>query len=361
MNNNGLLKKVKETLEKQKKYEGHKVFTIATTSKIEAGSFLTPFRVFEKSSSFGVIIFDEEILLELIKIVDGSVDIILVDTEKKIPFNVSKKITQDIDIKNILIGNVRIGNLSKICFQLVKKSQIFEFKPNDLTVNSTWNFVSQKFQFISGMKISIIGAGNIGSKLALKFVESGAEVHIFRRDYQKGREIASALNLIKPPGTIANIFNHESILQCTFKSDVVIGTSSGIQVIDEISLQAAKKNCLVIDLGKNNLTAKALKIAQKMNLEIYRVDVGNSIESYIQEVLNMNKILNHSYGRRDMDICNLVSNGRYGFNGDVVVDNINNPTQIFGISDGKGSIKIKINKIDDKKIKYLHKKFKIDF
>lgn len=350
------LSNIKSNIIKMNEYNLKTIFTIATTSKQEDNPYITPIRYTNDFVVCGCVIFNQSLLIEINKIIDGKIDIILVDTEKKIPLRVyqnNEDIENEVYKQNHTNGFIETGNLSKICFNSIKKSKIFEYKPNDLTVNATWLFLSQRLNFLSGKKVSILGAGNIGSKLALKLVECGTEVHIHRTNSYKGNTIAQGLNAIKPENTVSNIVYHENKLPATFMSDVLIGATNGIQIIDIDIIKSIKKNAIIVDLGKNTLTVDAIKYAIANNIEIYRTDVTAALEGFIYEVLKMNDILNNSYGKKELEFCNIVGGGYFGDDGDIVVDNINKPTIIFGISNGDGSMKKELNLKDNEKINKL--------
>ncbi len=277
-------------------FDKRTVFSIATTSKQEEIPYLTPVRVCKDFVLSGCVIFDQKILPMLLKEIDGAVDIILVDSEKKIPFHIYDDIENEKNLEQT-VGCVETGTISKTCFQHLSISKVFEFKPNDLTVNAAWTFLSHRLNFLSGKRISILGAGNIGSKLALKLVECGAEVHIYRRDSYKGYQISHGLNLIKPEGVIATVQFHENILKTTFMSDVLIGATNGHPVIDKDVVRSVKKNCLIVELGKNNFTKDGLESAVTNSIEIYRTDISPAIESYVYEVLKMQDISQHTRRR----------------------------------------------------------------
>ena len=66
--------------EKKKKL----AFLVGNTIKIDKGSYyFTPPRVTEKLVVFGIIVFKESIAIEACKFLDGKVDIIFADAEKK--------------------------------------------------------------------------------------------------------------------------------------------------------------------------------------------------------------------------------------------------------------------------------------
>ena len=132
------IQKVSSLIEDLSAQPVSRIFTIATTSKGEEDPYLTPLRVTRDFAVAGCVIFKQECLLQIIELVDGAVDIVLVDTEKKIPLSINTQEQLDNDsiyLKRNTIGPVETGNLSKICFQKISKSETFEFKPNDLTVN----------------------------------------------------------------------------------------------------------------------------------------------------------------------------------------------------------------------------------
>ena len=320
------------------------VFTIATTSKQEKDPYLTPIRQNDLFIACGCVVFDQVILSEIIEIIDGNVDYIFVDSEKKIPVRIHPE-----------LNVIETGNLSKVCFQNIKKSKILEYKPNDITVNATWSFLSQRLDFLSGKKISILGSGNIGSKLALKLVECGVSVSMYRRNSYKGYVIAQGLNFVKPNNTVSNITFHEDILQTSFMSDVIIGATSGVSIIDVNLLKSIKKDAIVVDLGKNTLTKEAIKFALTNNIEIFRTDVTSAFEGFIYEAIKMDEILQYSYGKKDLGFCFIVGGGSLGEKGDIVVDNITHPKRIFGIAAGDGTIKKEPSSIDKENIKKLKK------
>ena len=71
-----------------------------------------------------------------------------------------------------------------LCPENIHKSIVKIYKSNDITVNSVESLVNDYFsndtRGVSGKKILIIGVGNIGSKIALRLVETGANISLFR-------------------------------------------------------------------------------------------------------------------------------------------------------------------------------------
>jgi hypothetical protein len=333
------------------------VFTVASTAKQESEPFLSPLREYDQFCVLGCVIFNQTSLVELLVAIDGLVDVVLVDAEKKIPIHLGADTGLDI-ADSRTIGSFETGNFSKLCFTQIKKSLVFEYKPNDLTVNAAWMFLSQKLHSFTGKKISLLGLGNIGSKLALKLVECGADVHVYSRDYFKSHLIIQALNLIKPIGTIATITCHREPLPASFASDVLIGATNGHPIITDEIITSVNKNCLIVDLGKNNLTKSAVAYARECGLEICRTDVTSSLQTFVTETLSLNNALVNDYGERIVSGQVVVGGGYFGQLGSIVVDSINSPTRVFGIADGKGSLKQKLANSERADLAVVAKYFK---
>ena len=86
-------------------------------------------------------------------------------------------------------NNKTPGNIERRVRESVKKSKMLIYKGNDLTVDAIDLFLTYFFKDnirgLGGKKILIIGAGNIGSKLAQILLERGSRVFINRRSQKK--------------------------------------------------------------------------------------------------------------------------------------------------------------------------------
>ena len=354
--NNSFLNAVVSRLIELKDFSKTSVFAVSTTAKKESNAYLTPIRVCEKFVLTGCVIFDQKDLNCLIDKLDGNVDIILTDSENSLSIplpelnrNQGKK-----------IPGIDKTTISEIFFKSIKNSKIYEFKPNDITVNAAWSFLSQRLNYLNRSKICILGAGNIGSKLALKLVECGAEVKISRRNFQIGDKIVEGLNLINSNNSTSKIQFYSDPLEAALGSDVLIGASNGSPVIDEDIVKQLDQECLIVDLGKNNLTEDAIIIANESSMDLYRTDVTPAIESFVYELLKTRNILEKSCGKRDLDFCRIVSGGYFARKGDIIVDAIDNPKFVLGIAQGNGLLKQFLSTADKVKLNKLKDIFSID-
>ena len=101
-----------------------------------------------------------------------------------------------------------------------------------------------------GKEIAIIGAGNIGFKLALKLVECGCHVELVRRDMIRGNLMADTINITKHLSTMAIAHSNNDALQASLFCNVLIGCTDGVPAINYEMIQTMTPNGIVIDVGK---------------------------------------------------------------------------------------------------------------
>ena len=346
---NSFVEKLEANIAKARLFDKVVVFTIASTSKKEQEPYLLPLRAFDNFTVTGCVLFDTSDLLQIIKVIDGLPDIIFVDSE----FNYKKE--EDDISASVNSINKQYETLFTISTRHLLKSQLLEFKPSDITVNAAWSFLSQKLGSVSGKKISIIGAGNIGSKLALKLAESGGIVIINRLSSETGITIARGLNNIKSSLTQNDVKYVKDKRKALLDAEVVVGTSNGVQVINSDMLALVQKDCLFVDLGKNNFSSDAIKQIVGTKKEFYRTDITAALEGMITEALSTRKMVMVSTGRRKLSFCSIISGGIFGTVDEIVVDDISDPKIIYGVSQGDGTLKSELSEADSAAIQKLQK------
>ena len=340
---------LKEIAEIGKKERKKTVFLIGNTTKVETSDFyLTPVRNYGQVVLSGVIVYSEKIAKKIAIEVDGLVDYVFVDAEKKISDN------------NSISGEP--GNIERAVKEVIKKSIFISYKSNDLTVDAADAFISEFYSSdlvgIGGRKVSIIGAGNIGSKLAQKLVEWGANVHLFRRDREKLDLIVKQINMIKSDFTIAKAFSATSIKEACLGSDILIGASDGLPVIDESIIDFLPDHSLLIDIGKGSISTEAIKIAGLRKLEIYRLSIESALEGLVVSLISTHEVLSKRTGRGFYHNYQIVSGGLLAHKDEIVVDNYRNPTSVYGVGNGAGDFMRNPEKEVKNKLELLKKLLK---
>ena len=110
-----------------------------------------------------------------------------------------------------------------------------------------------------------------------------------------------------------------------------------------------------MDIGKGMFKKEALKSALSKNISLYRLDVTPAYNAYLENITTTQKIHNfklkksQNYGKLKLVKRGILSNAN-----SIIVDNVNLPKKIYGISDGYGGFK----KVQQNTIKNLQKKIK---
>ena len=256
------------------------IFSIGNTMKKDSGDYyFTPPRIFQDFIIFGIVVYDDKFAKLSTRMLDGKVDYIMVDAEKKI----------------LPKSNKTPGNIERRVRENIKKSRLLIFKGNDLTVDAIDLFLTYYFnddiRGLGGKKVTIIGAGNIGSKLALTLLERGSKVFILRRNFEKTKLIAQTINLLKPKNTVEKIKAIKSVKSICKNADILIGTTDGKSAIDIRMIKLIKNTAIIIDAGKGTLKNNAVKYAKKRNIKIFRTDITASLAGLINKSLEMEKII----------------------------------------------------------------------
>ena len=306
-----------------------KVFTIGNTRiPNEPKFYFTPIRKHEYLISAGVIVFSEEEASVIMSKIDGVFDFVLIDSEKK---SISTN------------GGDGIFNLERLSSEIIKQTPIHRFKGNDLTTNSIEDFVHnsqlRKGRLLGGCNVLIIGLGNLGFKVTLRLVELGMNIYVKNRTASKINNLLEAINLIKPKETIASVrkfdeLDIEAVLQ---KIDFVILCTTSIVSDFEKYIEHFGCDVTILDVGKGCISNEVIAYLKKRNLVVYRLDIGDALGQFIfGNVLNKRKPEFPGF-RLLSNGATLLTKGVVGLEGDIVVDNIDNPQVLYGVCDGKGS------------------------
>ena len=332
----------------KKKTKKKLIFSIGNTTKIDSEDYyFTPSRIFKSTIIFGIVVFNDEFAKLGTQLLDGKVDYIMVDAEKKI-------LPKSDEIP---------GNIERRVRENIKTSKMLIYKGNDLTVDSIDLFLTYYFnddiRGLGGKKITIVGAGNIGSKLALILLERGSKVIICRRDFKKSSLIAKTINLIKPQNTVEKVIANKNIENACKNTDILIGATNDKPAINAKMINSIKNTAIVIDAGKGTLQDKAVELAQRRNIKIFRTDVTAALNGLIDKSLEMEKMMEKNFNIKKEKNYTLVSQGLLGSKNDIIVDDVNNPKTIYGVCNGKGDFLRKLNKKQSQIISILKKKYNL--
>lgn len=250
---------------------------------------------------------------EVIEVIDGTVDVILVDADKKIEGN----------------------KLLQIISDIIKNSEVMSYKDTDAWAVAADALISQRIRNISNSKIVIIGCNNPSIKLAQRLSERGARVTLWDENRARLNKIVYGFKLI----TENNLIDGEiDKIKASINADVMIGFSAKGAVISKKMLEKMNPEGLVIDASVGTILPEGVQYAINSGLKVYRLDMRAGLSGEIITALETKELIKNIAGKSEINGVTVVAGGFIGKRGDVVVDSISNPTRIIGIADGMGGL-----------------------
>ena len=286
--------------------------------------FMTPIRYIDNFAYMGVVVKNVQTAIEIGKEIDGKVKYIFVDSEKK--------------ILKTSYGPNDSGNVEKALKDIIKKSNHLTYKGNDLTFRAADSLLRVLAPDLTGARVSVIGIGNIGTKIALSVLERGNDVVLYSESVNHAIEVCEFLNKIKFRSTLATCSFALTLDEAFVNSNVVIGCSDkkasiGSKQINLMSPKRDNTQRILIDIGKGSFKSELILEDQL----IYRVDIEDELSSEILNLIKLFKQMN-SISIREVRGVRFVKKGIVGNQNDIVVDSIDFPTRIIGKCDGQGNL-----------------------
>jgi hypothetical protein len=336
--------KVQELLVQKKALnKKYSIFVIGNT-RVEGDKlyYWTPFRKSKEFILLGIVLFSETEAKIVLEIIDGLVDYIYVDCEKK--------------SKNTNLSG--LFNFERLSYETVSNSYLRFYKGNDITTRAIDGMVNSFFlnkkRLMGGSNILIAGMGNLGFKISLKFVERGAHIYVLNRTKEKAIKLIEAINIIKPEETISDAkYLDVNLLEKSVLVGldvVILCYSERYEGIENLFNSLTPKS-IVIDVGKGCLSNDDLESLVAKKINCFRLDIGDALINFIENDIQIHKYP-YQGGEKQLHGKRIISRGNIGLKNDIIVDNIDNPTYVYGVCDGRGGF---VSKLDKEIIKFIDK------
>ena len=294
-------------------YHGECVLCLATTANVNNPPVLIgSLRLADGILAGNLILRETATLSEIVKRFDRTVSRFFIDCEVKAGID-----------------------LGAAALDLIPPNRRYFFKPNDFTVEAADEWVAQRMPILNGARVAIVGAGNIGAKLALRLAERGGEVQLVGRRTATLEATVQGLNaILRGSGALIAC---PSIEEACTRADVIIGCTAGTSAIDTESVEISQAS-LLLDVGNGCFTRGAIAVAQDRGLLLEVLSPTAGWEGFLRRYAATRK-LQQGLGRRQIDSgVWIVSRGVMGATGDVLVDDLLQPTRVIGVCNGVGDL-----------------------
>ncbi|WP_156887251.1 hypothetical protein [Nocardioides sp. CF8] len=223
-------------------------------------------------------------------------------------------------------------HLMETAAAVVRLGERFAIKPNDITVDALVAVLVEHFgPDLTGVRVAINGSGNLGFKFALRLAESGCAVFLVGRDMAKTERLIDVINTVLPAFTQFPVAGEVP----TGAVHVLVSAVTAEHVITPEWLGKLAPAALCLDVGINNLSPSFIEAAIAAGHICSRVDVRSAGDPL---PVIPNPFFAQIAGRREFRGVEIVAGGLLGNRGDLVVDQMLNPTLLIGIANGTGGL-----------------------
>lgn len=292
-----------------------RLLCISTTANIHNPEiYIGSMRETESTMAGNIIVTNGAHLPTIIRRFDGLVDTFLVDGEKK----------RD------------VVPLDELCQPLIRKSKMVVYKPNDFTVDAVDMHIASRLHNLRKARVAVFGAGNIGSKLALRLAERGAVVRLWGRNYAAVNTIVEGLRAIsRGEGDITACQDKQLAAD---DARLVIGTTAGIPVINGKVMEIMQPDSVILDVGNGTVDLRDMPVAVQRNITVSCPSSYGGYRAFIEHWLYVERQQALPERRTLAPGCTIILAGVLGERGEVVVRDTLTPSAIVGIADGQGGL-----------------------
>lgn len=220
-------------------------------------------------------------------------------------------------------------------------------------VSSAVSFVSQveqrDGQDVYGIKHLLVGRNRLATGMVLEMIGRGMDVFLLKAEYPSmsfpvagGEMILNSRKIHLVDVGSDNSF--DTLLGCELQ-----GNCRYMEVLSEMRFS------YVHDVGIRNFNLEFIEKQRRQGVKVYRSDDRAGISGAVIGLMETEELINTSLGRTRIGDIFIVSGGYVGEEGDVVVDNYNDPRFIFGIAKGDGTFKSELTREDKNRRKKIEK------
>ena len=218
-------------------------------------------------------------------------------------------------------------NLEKIVLNKFPDAKVIRYGSNDVTLHAFDLFLSTKISKNIIKEASVYGAGYLGTNIAAKLANRGITVNLATTKHDLA-DIYSQIGNIYHNFKQIRIMNYDGNFT---NSDLHIGCTSGIQVVQKEFIEAKIKSNILLDVGGNNFTGKAQLYAKENANCAYYLSIDEALLGWLSSYNEVEYSLNSINNQKFKCGHTFVPKGRLISEGEVLVDSLPYPTRIFGI------------------------------
>ena len=210
----------------------------------------------------------------------------------------------------------------------------------------TWSIAAVNFMLqVEGKhtpEVLLIGKSQLASRIILDLISRNVRLFLLKEEFSDGVSLPydNYTNISIAAERIVFVSASESrcfdaLLSCSIMENTPFLSAIGSMEFKHI-----------YDIGLNNFPRHFICERKLSGSVFYRSDDHAGIASMIVNILESEYLVKRNLSRVAISDISVVSGGLIGDEGDVVVDNADNPSAVFGVADGLGLFKKELTEKD---------------
>jgi hypothetical protein len=278
----------------------------------------------------------DEHLSAVLHAVDGKVDVVLLDVDRK-PFGPTKP--------------------AEAAGTTLKKTALLTYLDSRVWVEAVEDQVVRLLrEVLNDCEIVIAGDHPRSRFLALRFAERGARVTLLQDPEQP--PVAMPLDEIRS----LSLEGQELRLHC-LRSDspgasealsrgsVVVVWPAGSAWFGPAFAQHLSRNTYVLDAGIGTILPDGIAEAQRRGCLLLRVNIWPALTGSLSAAHESLMETTEALGWETLDGVPVVAGGAMGQSGDVIVDSVHHPTRVIGVCDGQGGVRFRFRDEETERVR----------
>lgn len=283
----------------------------------------------------GSVTLSREKQLEMVlKIVDGGVDVVFLDVDPTLAW---------------------MSRASALARKKLRQSQLLTYSDSQVWVNAIEQQVLRVLHDEVAHRLILIAGDHPKSRfLALRLAERGAKIVIWPQKFNEQVTRATRAGMthlsLSPKNlnlTYIGIGSHfteiEKILP---KCALVVVWPEAEPWFGKKEIRYMSRGTYLIDAGIGSITRQGLNAARRGDLLVLRVNIWPVLASALSAIHETAVGAEGAFGWGTLAGVPVVAGGAMGKRGDIIVDNIYQPTRIIGVVDGRGKVIFKYRRKD---------------
>lgn len=264
----------------------------------------------------------DEQLQGILSAVEGKIDVVLLDVDRK-PF--------------------APGSATQVAQAALKRTSLLTYLDSRVWVEAVEGQVVRLLrEALQDSEIVIAGDHPRSRFLALRFAERGARVIVLQDPGGTGGAPIEDLRSLSLSGNldVSHIkADSEDARAALSRARVVVVWPSGPPWFNEPLARGLPEKAYVLDAGVGTIPPEAIAAAQHRGCMLLRVNIWPALTGCLSAAHESLLETSNALGWEMLDGVRIVAGGAMGQAGDVIVDSVRHPSRVIGVCDGRGGVK----------------------